>query len=315
MKIQDTQYGILKGIALSDYYANGMLMRCVLHEKNTISLPCGDLVPQYENDGKRKNLVKSITFYPSGKIASVVLQQIEYVDTSLGKLPAEMITFYENGMIKRLFSTFGSISGFWTEKDERKISPEVKLALPDTFFDGKVINISFYDSGEFKSLTLWPKDTIILHTPAGVMRSRIGCCFYKNGRLKSAEPCSPLEVNTPAGVIPAYDPDALGIDGNCNSLNFYEDGSVKSLLTSLAKVVVTGVDGKLHIQEPTYRSSYYFDGRQAVVPMKISFSADLVLFGSRKDNARQAAYCLSDSKFKVEPVDVTSCRNICEECC
>jgi hypothetical protein len=314
LKTGDTQYGFLKGMALPDYYENGVLRRCVLHEKNILCLPCGELVPQYKNDGKRKNLVKSITFYPSGKIASVVLQKISYVPTHLGKLPAEMITFHENGMIKRIFPTFGSINGFWTEEDERKISPQVKIVLPPVSFEKKVINISFYDSGTFESLTLWPKDTLIVHAPVGAIRSRIGFCFYKNGLLKSVEPCNPFEVNTPVGVIPAYDPDALGIDGKSNSLNFYEDGGIKSLVTSLAKVVVTDCDGRVHVNSPAYKSSDYFDGRQAVVPLKISFSNGFVGFGKRKSKRSDAEYKISEHSFKISTFNTHGCFNTCDEC-
>ncbi len=122
-----------------------MLKRCIL-KKNTINIPCGILIPQYEDDGKRKKLMKFITFDKNWNIASIVLQESLSVNTRLGSFPAKMITFYENGAVKRIFPVFGSVSAFWTEEDENNISPELQINLPFDVYKGEIINITLYET-------------------------------------------------------------------------------------------------------------------------------------------------------------------------
>ena len=314
MERASTNYGVLEGIAFAEYHENGMLKRCTLIQKNTIDIPCGIFIPQYDDDGKRKKLMKSMTFYENGNIASMVLQDSLSVNTRLGNFPAEMITFYESGAVKRIFPVFGSISAFWTEEDEYNISPELQINLPFDVFKGKVINITLYETGELKSITLWPKDTIHIKTHAGKIQTRIGFCLYPDGKLKSFEPCVALNVNTPIGKVLAFDPDALGIDGESNSLVFSEDGSVKSLITSVAQITVFCRDGKEIVHKPLFKKSYYFDDKLAVVPMKISFSGGCVCFGKRKSETSDAEYKISECSFRIDDFVVEDCHNTCNEC-
>ena len=120
-----------------------------------------------------------MTFYENGNIASMVLQDSLSVNTRLGSVPAEMITFYESGTVKRIFPVFGSISAFWTEEDEYNISPELQINLPFDVFKGKVINITLYETGELKSIILWPKDTILIKTHAGKFRRALGSAYTR----------------------------------------------------------------------------------------------------------------------------------------
>jgi antitoxin component YwqK of YwqJK toxin-antitoxin module len=314
LETASTNYGVLKGIASAEYHENGILKRCILKQKNAISIPCGIFIPQYKDDGKRKKLMKSMTFYESGNIASMVLQDPLSVNTRLGSLPAEMITFYESGTVKRIFPVFGSISAFWTEDDEYNISPELQINLPFDVFKGKVINITLYENGELKSITLWPKDTILIKTHAGEIQTRIGFCLYPDGKIKSVEPYSALNVNTPIGKVLAFDPDALGIDGESNSLVFSENGSVKSLLTSMVKITVFCRDGKEIVHKPSFKRSYYFDDKLAVVPMKISFFDGCVCFSKRKSEKSDAEYKISECSFRIDDFVTKDCHNTCDEC-
>jgi len=309
-----TKYGVLEGISSAEYHENGMLKRCTLTQKNIIDIQCGIFIPQYEDDGKRKKLMKSMTFYENGNIASMVLQDSLSVNTRLGSFPAEMITFYESGAVKRIFPVFGSISAFWTEEDEYNISPELQINLPFDVFKGKVINITLYETGKLKSITLWPKDTIHIKTHAEKIQTRIGFCLYPDGKLKSFEPCVALNVNTPIGKVLAFDPDALGIDGENNSLVFSEDGSVKSLITSVAQITVFCRDGKEIVHKPSFKKSYYFDDKLAVVPMKISFSGGCVCFGKRKGETSGTEYKISECSFRIDDFVVEDCHNTCNEC-
>lgn len=290
-----------------------MLKRCILKQENTITIYCGTFIPQYEDDGKRKKLMKSITFYDNGNIASMVLQNITNVNTKLGVIPAEMITFYESGAVKRIFPSFGTVTGFWTEKDEYLISPELKLDLPSGVFHNKVINVSLYETGDLKSITLWSKDAIVIKTLTGEIQTRVGFCLYPNGKIKSVEPFRGVRIDTKIGTITASDPDALAIDGDNNSLVFSEDGSILSLLTATTQVTVTS-HGETNIHTSSFKKSDYFDDRLAVEPMKISFSNDFVQFGKRKQKTTDASYKISECLFKIETLDTQDCFNTCEEC-
>jgi hypothetical protein len=313
MTFVDTKYGIIKDIAFEEYYQCGDVKRCVVREKNQISLNCGTFIPQFKDDGKRKKLNKSITFYENGNISGMILQDSASVTTVVGELPAEMVTFYESGAIKRLFPVFGSVNGFWTENDEYRISPQIQFDLPFGSFNGKVINIAFYETGEFKSVTLWPKDSFVVKTPVGEINSRIGFCLYPDGAIRSVEPRDTVSVETPVGFLPAYDPDALGIDGDSNSLVFANYGGVESLLTSKAQITVK-YQGKEYIHMPTFKKSNYFDDRLAVEPMKISFSNGFVRFGKRKSNNPDAEYKISECSFKIGTFDTQNCFNTCDDC-
>jgi antitoxin component YwqK of YwqJK toxin-antitoxin module len=314
MEMANTKYGLFKDITFSDYYSNGNLMRCVLKQRNAVSVPCGTFIPQYVDDGKRKILTKSMTFHENGNLSSLVLQETTLVNTSLGRLPAEMITFYENGAVKRIFPSFGIVNAFWTEKDEHRVSPELEIKLPFGKFSGKVINLTLFETGELKSITLWPDDTISVHTPSGEIPTRIGFCLYPDGQIKSVEPAVLIHVSTPIGNVPAFDPDALGIDGDYNSLVFEKDGSVSSLLTHTAQITVIRGGEVPVVHAPTFGGSDYFDDKKAVVPMKIRFANGYVSFGNRKTKSTDARYKISECSFQIEYLDVKDCHNICNDC-
>ncbi|ADU27834.1 hypothetical protein [Ethanoligenens harbinense] len=313
METAITKYGAFEDIGLSDYFENGALRRCIVRQEYRVTLPCGTFIPQYLDDGNRKKLLKSMTFYAGGALSSLILQQTEQVQTSLGSLPAEMVTFYESGAVKRIFPTFGSISAYWTESDEQALSPTLDFDLPVCAFSGKVINIAFYETGEPKSLTLWPGDSVFVKTPLGTMQTRIGFCLYPDGSVRSVEPPVPAEINTPIGRIPAFDPDAIALDGEANSLVFAPNGAIESLLTCTAKVVAADRHNKQTVHAPAFQSSFYFDDRQAVAPMKVRFSDGIVSFGRRKGPAA-AVYDIDGSAFRIEPVSIAHCANICDAC-
>lgn len=313
METANTRYGLLRDLSFAEYFDNGVLSRCVTHQQSPISLPCGTFVPQFEDDGKRKKLTKSLTFYESGAISSIILQDVSNVLTKIGSFPAEMIMFYESGAVKRIFPVFGCITAFWSQEDEYEFCKTIDLPLPFGTIHCKVINLAFYETGELKSVTLWPKDYLKIPTPTGELLTRVGFCLYHSGNIKSLEPKVPVGVKTPIGTIVAFDPDALGIDGESNSLVFSEDGSVKSLLTSCAQVTVCTSDGKKTVHAPTFKDSFYFDNKQAVVPIKLSFANGWVKFSGGKQS-NKGTYEISAASFIIEDFQVLDCYNTCEDC-
>jgi hypothetical protein len=315
MTVVPTKYGFIKGITLAAYFDDGNLERCAVNQKNAISLACGTIVPQYKDDGRRKKLVKSMTFYPDGVLESAILQDITLIETGLGRIPAEMITFYEDGTVKRIFPSFGTISAFWTEEDDRELSPELTFDLPFLHFHGKAVNLMFYPSGTLRSMTLWPGDSVAVDTPAGTVPARIGFSLYPNGKIRSVEPLEPVPVSTPIGIVPAYDPDALGADGDRNSLVFSEKGYVQSLLTSEAGVTVMLGTEKIGEYAPLSKSCDYYDNILALEPLEISFTNQTVSFGRRKGSKEKSRYSISECEFLIHPINTDGFCNTCKECC
>lgn len=312
-----TDYGTLEGVTRAAFHENGRLARCTLSKPNTITLPSGTFIPQYEeqydDDRRRKQLTKSLTFYEDGTISSMILQDAAQVKTSIGHLPAEMVSFHENGAVKRVFPTYGTISAFWTETDERRASPELSLDLPIGSYNGKAINLTFYPTGQFKSITLWPGTFLTVPTPLGNQQTRIGFCLYEDGGTKSIEPNSVLEVPTPLGTIPAFDPNALGMDGGANSLVFARDGSVESLFTSTVQVSVATEEGKEVTHAPAVRLGHFADVMVAD-PMKISFSNGQVGFSTRGKAAPSTEYRMADCTFSIDPLDASVSEDSCDAC-
>jgi len=215
-----TKYGDLKGVVSAEFYSNGILKECILDEYNEIYINYGKLVPSYENEGVRKKYTKSVSFYETGEIKSIALQKQKPINTRIGIIPAEFITFYPSGNIKRIFPLNGKISGYWTEDDEYNLAEEFKLNFEVGVFKTKFISLQLYDNQEMKSITLWPKERIKLSLPIGDVEVKTGISFYKGGKIKSLEPSKPILINTPIGSINAYDTTALGIHGDSNSLCF-----------------------------------------------------------------------------------------------
>ncbi len=123
-----------------------------------------------------------------------------------------------------------------------------------------------------------------------------------------------MNVNTPICKVLAFDPDALGIDDESNSLVFSKNGSVKSLITSVAQITVFCRDGEKIVYKPSFKKSYYFDDKLAVVPMKISFFGGCVCFSKRKSEKSDAEYKISECSFRIDDFVTKDCHNTCDEC-
>jgi len=117
-----TQYGEITGISENSTYADNQLMDCVINERVELHTPLGLLTPQYEHSEVRRKHIYSISFFQNGKISRIALNEQTEVKTPVGILPAELITFYESGSMKRLFPLNGQISGYWSEDDEYKLA-------------------------------------------------------------------------------------------------------------------------------------------------------------------------------------------------
>ncbi|SPF54275.1 conserved hypothetical protein [Candidatus Desulfosporosinus infrequens] len=301
-----TQYGELKAISTFNTYPDGQIKDCVLNEKVDIPTPLGLLTPQYEHAELRRKHIYSVSFFQSGKISRIALNEQTEVETPLGKLPAELITFYESGSIKRLFPLNGQISGYWGEDDEYDLAHELNFKFPFGSIRTKLIGIYFYENGTIQSLTLWPKETITVITPLGEQKVRIGLSLYPGGNIKSFEPANPIDVMTPIGLINAFDSTANGITGDKNSLNFTENGTIKSLTTLSSKTTVMNPDQTEKLYSPSLIQDV--NGEEIFLqPLKIDFFQDRVCFNGQDE------YKIGENHFKIEPY-YKPIQNKCSDC-
>ncbi len=305
----------LKGITDSYCYEDGRLKDCILNEENVIQTRYGELIPKYGNEEVRRKYNHSISFYKSGAVKSISMEKQTDISTCLGIFPAELVTFYESGALKRLFPLNGKISGYWTETDEEQLCEVFQFRFPFGNFKAKIISLCFYENGNLKALTLWPGETVILKNKLDLYPVRIGFSLYEDGSLKSIEPAYEITLATPAGNINAFDKNALGITGESNSLCFKKNGTIHSLITSSSKIAVFDKDGAIDILEPVLKPDPLEENKFMIVPLKITFEGHHVKF----EGDSSKVYDLYTSRFSVvnnsmpEAAQDFSCGN-CSTC-
>lgn len=296
MKEFITKYGVLKDISTIDFYSNGSIKECKLSEYNEIVTPNGNFVPLYEENEVRKKFINSLSFYENGDLKSVALNNQTDINSPKGIFPGELILFYPGDKIKRIFPLNGKITGYWTEENEFGLAQKFDFDFSFAKFSKKIIGILFHESGEIKSLTFWPRDTINIDSPIGAAIGRIGISIYKGGQLKSYEPYRPAIVSTPIGDISAYDASASGINGDINSFIFYGNGKIKSLVTSSDYVEVTDEYGIKTTFKPDLNPNLFNNTIIDLAPMKIEFYEDCVRFKGKSENE----YNIDKCSFKIE---------------
>jgi len=304
----------IKGIYLMDQYSNGNIRDCVLNKENIIKTKYGYLIPQYEDSGERRKCNISLSFYNDGSLKSISLQEKTSIETVLGVFKAEYLTFYKTGNIKRLFPLNGKLTGYWSEEDEYRLAEKYDFNFYFGKFRERVIGINFYESGEAKSITLWPKDKVIIETPIGSAEVRIGFSIYPSGKIKSFEPFIPIEVETPIGIIMAYDNQAIGIHADSNSLKFSEKGKLEALKTSFNEVEVIDRNGVKRIYKPQLRTSEIDETAIDIIPMNIEFYGNKVRFNNEEDEFNIDQCNFSISKFSLNSKKACSSCSSCSSC-
>jgi hypothetical protein len=180
---------LLSASGREERYPGGALRSILLLSETLVSTPLGAMVPNYSYDDARKKYAPSLSFYESGALRCVRLNEQKLVTIpGVGSIPCEKLLFYEGGTLKRLFPTDGKISGYWSVKDEKKLNREIDLSLKFGNYTLFISVLSFYETGELKSVTLWPGEDPELPLPGGEGKLRVGAGFslYKNGDLQSA---------------------------------------------------------------------------------------------------------------------------------
>lgn len=228
----------LQGILMPEYSKEGKLLACQFQKENVIHYEENEFVPRYSSPDARTKARYAMEFYPSGNLKSIYLEKATFIKTSIGQLQAEFVTFYETGELLRVFPVYGQISGFWSEKEEKELLPEIHVSINGHDYHGKFSCICFYPSGAVKSLTIWPDEFIEVETNYGPVKVRYGICFYESGTIRSLEPAIPIVIPHANGSFIAYNQQAVGVSGDFNSLCFHTNGEVESLYSSLTGLEV-----------------------------------------------------------------------------
>ncbi|WP_110955329.1 hypothetical protein [Anaerosinus massiliensis] len=301
-----TNYGTLLDCTREEYHPNGILAGCILQEKNIVKTTVGDLVPQYHYDDLRRKYINSLTFYESGDLKSISLEVSTQIQTPIGKFPAEFLTFYPTGAIKRLFPLNGKLSGYWSENQENELTMPFDFDFKFAKFTAKIISLYFYETGKLCSLTLHPSEVIDLTTPVGTIAVKTGFSLDQHGNLTSVEPASPTPIATPIGKVHAFDPQSIGIHADRNSLQFNETGDIASIKT-IDQFTITTKE-TIDFIKPIEKIKPLDDHDTIRLPLTLTFTDTDVMI----TNSTEHRYPLSDSKVTIMPTKCTSSN--CDSC-
>lgn len=273
MDTLDTRYGRLPVDGPVDRHQDGTPRAIFITGPVALDTSLGRLTPQHSIDDTRRMQHPPVTFFSNGQVRSLPLETRTVVNTIVGALPAELVTFHENGAVARVFPLNGKLSGYWTEADEAGLAEVLRLDTPIGRLAAKVLCAAFSPEGELRSLTLWPGEEVTVKTPVGNAPVRLGISFHPGGALRSVEPARSMETPTPVGTIWAYDPDAVGISGDENSLAFSLSGTVSRIATVRSQVVVRLPGEAPRELAPAVRDSICGDGDREITPLVLEFGA------------------------------------------
>jgi hypothetical protein len=258
------------------------------------------MVPNWRFEEARSKHAPSITLYESGALRGLRLAKPSLVKSPIGPLPAERLTFYESGALKRLFPVDGGLSGFWSLADEKKLNRKIRLGLKFGTYDLFVSGLAFYETGQLRSVTVWPGENPLLPLPISGAMAPVGAGFslFPNGDLQSLEPRRPFKADTPLGPMEAFDPEATGITADKNSLAFGLDGKVTAL-KSLVIVEADTPSGPIKIF-PNVKPSPLSDGQKLHLPLSFAFAGDTVTVSRGFPNGQAITLPLS-SPIRLRP--------------
>lgn len=312
MKSISTKYGTLNDISRVSSYENEQPESLCLDGENKLDTSFGILIPRFIDDSGRRKNKPSLSFYRSGNLKSIDLQKQSPIKTPIGLIDAELITFYENGAIKRIFPLNGAITGIWTEEDEATLVKPLSIHLLDTDFKLNINSIYFYPNGSVKSVSLYPGKTTLLPTPIGTINTRIGFSLSESGQLISLEPAAPSEIKTSLGILHAYDSSAIGLHADNNSLTFTPNGQISGLTTSTDIIKLKDHSDTVHPIAPTFIRSQVNPEESELVPLKIKILPDFVTFFSQKEFTIKTSD-IDEIKISSIPLFTNQCSD-CASC-
>ena len=271
MKEYMTVNGLLKSVMNEEFYENGVLKECFLEDECVLQTPQGAFIPKYDYSDVRSKYRNSLSFYKSGQLKSVYLQNRTKIKSPVVDIEAEMITYYETGELHRLFPFYGKISGYWSEEEELSALEPFTGTVNGISFHHKVACYCFYSSGRIKSLTLAGNEELIVDSSVGTVHVRMGISFYDSGKIRSVEPEAETNIKTPVGTITAYDNTPIAVHGDDNSLKFTEDGRLLSVKTIKSGFEIIDHENKKIQILPKCRRSYWDIEKFEMVPVEVIF--------------------------------------------
>lgn len=297
-------YNELKGIKNINYYKNGNIESIFLEEKNELIINKVKFIPQYDVFSEIRKYVPSLKFYPEGELKAIILQDSTPIEVNNMYFQIEKVTFYKGGQYQRIFMKDGKISGYWTEDDEYRLAYKYKLDLGVVNINNKIISLYLYEGGKIKAITLWPKERIKINIEKNInIICRIGISLYEEGKLKSCEPAIPQKIKTIIGDIEVYNENAIGIHGENNSLKFYEDGKIKSLITSSTEIRISDKLGnEIEKYIPKIKTKYLFSSLTEKETIEIEFKEKSIVVNNKKE--------YEFNNFSITTVNSKSNKNI-----
>lgn len=290
-----TKYGTLKGATVANVYNTGEVEDYLVEEESNLKILDYNFVPLYGFVDTRRKELPSVKFYKDESIRSLSLNEATPINTSIGSFEVEKLTFYKSGEINRIFLLDGKLSGYWSEEDEYTLANEHEFRFIFGQFKAKVMSIHFYQSGEVQSITLWPKERVEITSNNIKINARIGVSLYKDGSLATCEPVRPTLIDTPIGKIEAYDRNAIGIHGEDNSLKYYQDGGIKSLITSTDLIEVYKDGSLVYVHSPKNVRHYSNSEELDLETVAIEFLNNTVII----DN--NSKYNFNEYEFRIKP--------------
>lgn len=282
----------LKGISSCNTFEDGCVQECRLDEYNEVETKYGVFVPRFSRPDMRRKDTRSLAFYKNGQIKSLSLEEQTPIETPLGTMPAELITFHEDGHLDSIFPLNGEIGFGWSEEEEASLAKEYTFDFPFGQFTAKIIGARFYQNEQVRSVILWPGEVVIIDTIFGKMPVRIGFKLYEALSLQSIEPAEPVWIQTPIGEVKIFNPLAYGIDADCNSLCFRLDGSLHSFVTT----------GTIWITDFLTNQKEKFSSR-----LRPGLTDEDVYFTPIKVTFFENTVCIEEEKEKKEyPIDTCS---------
>jgi hypothetical protein len=296
-KIFKTSVGLLKGVVGEIVDCNGILLSCMLGKRNEISYQGEIYIPKYTEEDFRTRYRDAVKFYRDGALKSVYLEEPQEINTPVGKMNAELVTFYQSGHLHRVFLSYGQISAYWSEEEEAERLGMYEVNAYGQKLKARISCFQFYESGAIKSITLWPGESITVCTSAGSIRVRYEISFYESGSIQSVEPDRPVKITKDAIDYYAYDNQAVGIGNGSNSLSFYEDGRIKSLKSAVSAVIISDSNKEIRIA-PEYRMSMTDMEKTEIIPIKVAFEEERLII-TNSDGVLHH-FLLTGSELKTE---------------
>jgi len=312
--------GVFAGVESYACYPDGELEGIRLSEKNMLVTHAGELVPAYTETYRRK-IKYSVEFYRNGMIKAVSLDEQQEIQTPIGESPAELVTFFETGELRRFFPLDGKISGLWSEEEEKNLAIPLSFDLSFTKFTAIITGVGFYKSGDIRSITLFPGETVTIKTEYGEIYARGGFSLYESGELESLEPLHQTQIQTPIGVIACFDPNAAGVNADSNSLVFDKQGRVAALVTAGNRIGVQTEDGRFLTFAPREVVNPLDDETMITEGLKISFdyNENTVTFDGSNgkstfsvDGNGFTVTAYNNSAYMCSPADCASCSLGCK---